>query len=289
MRADKLLKEIFPELSNRLIEEAFKKGWVTFQGRKCKKGDFLSEKKDLEFGKVRTQIDLIRAGNSSLSVDIVFENPDFWVVDKPAGIPGHTLSFDDQQTLTQWALAQETLKKDDFLQFPPEVSPHRLDTGTSGLLIVCKNQASFKEWRDRFQEKKVTKGYLAWCFGEVKESELEIETEVAHAKSDPSKIVVVGDSRDYRPPILLAKSRIKLIKTAQEGLSLWDIRCETGVTHQVRVQMASLGLPLVGDRQYDPYFEKRGIQPAWHLLRAYSLESGEFHWELPSFEFRELF
>lgn len=285
MRADKLVQKKIPQLSKRVIEEAFADGWVKYKNRKCKKGDFISDEKDLDVSSLQSQLQRFLVGNPDLSFEVIAENEDLWVVDKPAGVPSHSLSLKDENTPAQWALAQTQLKKSDFNQIPPEISPHRLDTGTSGLLIVCKNRASFLEWRQRFHEKRVIKRYLAWCFGEIGEEEREVETAIAHSKGNSSQMVAIRGEEAYRPPILIAKSFIRLVKKASAGISLWEISTQTGITHQVRVQMASMGLPLVGDKQYDPDYAVREINHQWHALRACGLESGDFRWEAPCHEF----
>jgi 23S rRNA pseudouridine1911/1915/1917 synthase len=172
--------------------------------------------------------------------------------------------------VTHWLLAQYPEVGTEFPEVQPTVTPHRLDTGTSGVLIVSKTQRGYQMWRDRFRRKEVTKTYLAWCWGTPKEEEFFTDMAIAHFPGDSRRMTVASEA--HRPPILPAKTRMQ-VKTRREdlGLFLAEVTCETGVTHQVRVHLASLGFPLVGDALYDPRFSERGISKPHHQLRALRL------------------
>ncbi|MFM8268651.1 MAG: pseudouridine synthase [Pseudomonadota bacterium] len=268
-RVDKQVQKLFPELSSRHIEEAIDAGWITVEGKKVRKGDRVRVPQ-LQCLPLQQHVSDLRKGNSKIRLSVVWEGKGEWIVDKPAGMPSHPLSLFDQDTPTQWAFAQKTEMWREFPSVQPTITPHRLDTGTSGLLIVCKNYESYLNWRSRFQSKLVHKKYLAWCFGKAPSKQLRIEIPIAHSPSDSRLMVAVRDQEKVRPPIQEAVTNAQL-RREQEGMSLWEITCTTGVTHQVRVHMAAEGLPLVGDELYDLCYSARALKPKYHQLRACEL------------------
>lgn len=269
-RVDKAIQKLFPNLTRRQVEEAIAVGWIRRAGKSISKGDRVKSE-ELDCSELQRQLTEIQKGNPQLQIEIVWESEEVWVVDKPAGMPSHSLSLFDKNTVTQWALAQSPEVGKSFQEIQPTVTPHRLDTGTSGLLVVCKNKKAYEQWRERFQRKEIQKKYLAWCFGEVQEKKLEVNDPLGHHPSDARRMVAVKGLEKYRPPLLEAHTEALCLK--QEGeISLWEIQCQTGVTHQVRVHMSEVGHPLVGDSLYDQHYTKRTLKPSHHQLRATELQ-----------------
>lgn len=278
-RADKWVKEKFPTLTKRQIDEALSNALVRdARGNALLKGGRLTESTALDVAPLESHLRDLGKGNSELEVSILFESSAFWVVDKPAGIPSHPLSLFDRNTLTHWALAYDPGVKKEFSEIQPTLTPHRLDGGTSGLIVVARTRAAFSLWRDWFQKKKVRKRYMAWCWGYPKQSFYEIDTPIAHHPKSKRKMVVIHDR--FIPPVLKAKSFVRVLARKEvQGFFLCEISCHTGVTHQVRVHLASLGFPLLGDELYDPKFSERLYQPPHHLLRAVELRVEDKIWE----------
>ena len=105
-------------------------------------------------------------------------------------------------------------------------------------------------------------------------------------------MVVAGPGVKFRPPTIPAKSEVELLRKIPDGPSLYRITCNTGVTHQVRVHLASVGLPLVGDELYDDSFSRRPGKPPFHQLRAIGLTWGKEDADrivVPSSAFAEAF
>src|SRR5690606_10773893 len=128
------------------------------------------------------------------------------------------------------------------------------DTGTSGLLIVCRTKRAFEAWRTRFTNKEVKKTYYAWCWGLPEREQWVCDAQIGKAKGKPGRME--GGGRDPRPAV----SAISVL-TVLEDRFLCQVDCETGVTHQVRVHLAASGYPLLGDRKYDKAFESRPLKP----------------------------
>lgn len=272
MRADKALQQLFPALNKRHVLEALEHGLVTLEQRRIKKGDSV-EVSRLELTPLKTHLEKLLQGNNTLTLPVLWESGEEWIVDKPAGMPSHPLSLFETETPTHWAYVQSGRISIEFPGVQPTITPHRLDTGTSGVLVVCKTHQAYEKWRERFQKKEVSKKYLAWCIGESSKNCLDMSELIGHCPSDSRKMLVVSDEAPGREPIQLAQTQARLLMN-QDGYSLWEVECTTGVTHQVRVHLAYAGFPLVGDSLYDPHFSERKRQRNHHCLRA-----SEIIWE----------
>ena len=285
---DRWLKDKFPSLTSRQIQEALDSGLVRLAGKKARKGDKLGSEVVPDVGSLEAHLEKLRKGNSTLEVPIVSENEDYLIVDKPAGLPGHPLSLFDVETVTHWCLAQRPEVAQAFPEIQPTLTPHRLDTGTSGLLIVAKTKKAFELWRERFKRKEVTKVYRAWCWGAPSEAHYEVTAAIGHDPTDSRKMTVI--TSPHREPVMAANSQVRVgIRRADRGLFLAEVTCTTGITHQVRVHLASLGFPLLGDALYDPDFPSRSESAPHHQLRAVRLACGADTFELDSTEFEKRF
>ncbi len=282
-RADWLVHQAFPQLTGNQVEEAIETGLVRLVGPgSLKKGTRLTPEQTLDCEGLEARLVQLRLGNPGLKIAIVHEAPTFWLVDKPAGMPGHPLRLAETETVTHWAMAQDPDIARFFPQAQPTLTPHRLDTGTSGLLVVCRTPAAYDDWREQFQMKQVRKAYLAWCWGVAAEPEWVTENPIGKAKGEGGRMAV--DGRDFRE----ATTAVSVVKQLPDRF-LAEVRCETGVTHQVRVHLSFAGYPLIGDRSYDTDFESRPDQPAHHLLRAHRLECEAVSCQADSAAFEALF
>jgi 23S rRNA pseudouridine1911/1915/1917 synthase len=285
-RVDKIIKQRFPSLSKRQISEALENNFITLLDKKPLKKGVRLDDSAIDFSDFNQHLEKLEKGNSELQIPIIFENENFWVINKPAGIASHPLHILDYTTVTHWAFSQNPNLKNEFNEIQPALAPHRLDTGTSGLLIVCKNKKSFDYWREQFTNKKVTKKYQAWCWGSAEiGAEFVNEREIAHHTKNNSKMVIAEGN--FRKPVLKAKTNFKVIQK-HETLEAVLLEAETnsGVTHQVRVHATDLGFPLLGDNLYDEKFERRETRLRYHQLTATEIKAEEFSFVLPIFPSR---
>lgn len=280
VRVDRWLKGAFPTLSGRLIEEALDLGLVrSSSGERLLKGAKVSPSEPLDFSRLVEAIEKAQKGNPGLKIEVLYEDEDIWVVDKPAGLPGHPLRLLESETVTHWAFARSSGLATEFKAVQPILTPHRLDTGTSGLLIVARSLDAYQAWRHRFDSGTVRKSYLAWCWGAPSASHWSCLDPIGKAKGKAAKWSVGGS--EPRPAV----SHVKVLKE-REGRFLAEVECETGVTHQVRVHLAHSGHPLVGDATYDAKFAERPLQPPHHWLRAHLLRWERFSFSAPTEDFR---
>lgn len=279
LRAEAWLRERIPGLSRRHAREAIERGLITRpEGGKLKKGDKIRPGEELETSPLSTHLQALAEG-SDIEVTVVQEHPDFVVIDKPAGLPSHPVGLFDTRTVSHWALKRYPQARAEFPEIQPTLAVHRLDTGTSGLLVVALTRRAFDEWRERFQEKKITKTYHAWCWGEPNETEFTINVPLGHDPKDRRKMAAAWTPESAAPPVLPALTSVQII-LSHEGRFLAKVTATTGVTHQVRAHLASLGFPLVGDWLYDAEHASRPFQTRLHQLRAVGLATDGFSCEL---------
>lgn len=182
------------------------------------------------------------------NVRVVFEDEDILVIDKGAGL---TVNRSETQkgavTVQDWV--QERLAipqgEEEFLCRSGIV--HRLDKDTSGLMVVAKNQKSFADLKDQFSNRKVAKKYLGLVYGKVAPPEGRISAPLGRNPRNRMRWAVVEGGR-----AAVTDYRVTDYPTAPDGgsLSLLTVSPETGRTHQIRVHLAALGHPLVGDMTY---------------------------------------
>ncbi len=178
------------------------------------------------------------------SIKIHLECDEFLVVEKPSDLHCHPLKESDQNTLIQ-ILAQQYPEVLTIGNLGREAGlVHRLDKETSGLMIVARTAAAYEFLRNEFREKRVRKEYLALCPKMLSfEGWKKIDAPIAHHQKNKRKMQIGG--KKARAALSFYK-----IEKQEADASLVRIRIETGVRHQIRVHMASIGYPLLGDSLY---------------------------------------
>jgi 23S rRNA pseudouridine1911/1915/1917 synthase len=210
----------------------------------------------------------------SLVPEIIFENEEFLVVNKPAGLMVHGVRVSDKRRIDERKAAEPTLV-DWLVANRPEVRTvgddpvlrpgivHRLDKATSGVMVVAKTQAAFEYLKRSFQEHRMKKTYFALVFGMPDRPRGTIDAPIGMKNGSLKRSIHSSK---------MAKSAITEYMVAKkEGqFSLLEIHPKTGRTHQIRVHLASIGHPIVGDVLYG-----KKVQPAFArrlMLHAASLE-----------------
>lgn len=176
-----------------------------------------------------------------LPIEIVFQDADVAVINKPAGMVVHPAAGHDSGTVVNALLHHVT----DLSGIGGELRPgivHRLDRGTSGLMVVAKNDAAHQELARQFQDREVEKEYIALVWGVVQAGR-RIDVEIGRDPSNRQKM----STRAKR-----ARTAVTRITRAHQmpGLTLCQVAIHTGRTHQIRVHLSAIGHPIVGDALY---------------------------------------
>jgi len=267
VRLDTYLASQFESWSRARLQRLIENEDVLVNGKLAKPSYKLRENDEVEVELVSPVGDTFAPEN--IPIEIVYEDETLVVVNKPAGLVVHPAAGTPSGTLAN-ALAYH------FQQLPgANVRPgivHRLDRDTSGLLVVAKTEAALENLSDQFRDRTVFKSYLALVHGRVGTSSGKIEQPLARDPSNRTRMAVV---RGGRNALTLYR-----VKRAFDRFTLLDVELKTGRTHQIRVHLAWLKHPVVGDETYgggrdntiqDPQLRARFRNLKRHFLHAEKL------------------
>ena len=201
-----------------------------------------------------------KAEAQDIPLEILYQDEHLAVVVKPCGMVVHPAAGNDDGTLVNALL----FHLDSLSGIGGEMRPgivHRLDKDTSGLMLVAKDDATHTALSQQLSDRQMEKHYRAIVFGRMKEPEGVIEKPIGRSKTDRKKMAVDENGR-------WAKTEWKVLKEYPDR-TLLDAHIITGRTHQIRVHMASIGHPVLGDPLYG---HKRMPDAPRLMLHAYSLE-----------------
>jgi 23S rRNA pseudouridine1911/1915/1917 synthase len=270
IRLDAFVRECLPHLSRREVDQAIRDGFFSIDGHVARKGDRLSAGDRLVFNGSAALLAANPLPDTSLDVPIVYEDSSIFIVDKPAGIATHGFSGRDTGTLANYIAAQHPhLLGVGKNRWEPGLV-HRLDSETSGLVLVAKTQTAFDRLRQQFRRRQVAKIYWALVWGTTNAAGV-IDLPLAHDPRDKRRMRAVSKSLRMKK-IKTWKALTRYRKVGQSAEStLLEITMETGVTHQIRVHLAAIGHPIVADALYgDDRMAKFDLQR--HFLHACRLE-----------------
>ncbi len=194
-----------------------------------------------------------------LKLDIIFEDSDLIVVNKPSGLVVHPAAGHENDTLVNALLFHTKDLSMKFGEDRPGIV-HRIDRETSGLLVVAKNDLSHQKLSDQFKQRSITRLYEAVCAGVPRLPQDKITSILARHPTDRKRYASVKGPSDKllslnkklvcAPPVgKVAITSYRTLKSRPTA-SLLELKLFTGRTHQIRVHMAELGHPLLGDRLY---------------------------------------
>ena len=177
-----------------------------------------------------------------IPIEIIYEDSDIIVVNKPKGMVVHPANGNPDGTLVNAIMA---ICKDSLSGIGGEIRPgivHRIDKDTSGLLIVAKNDNAHVKMSEQIKNHEVKKTYIALVRGVFKENEATIDMPIGRSTSDRKKMAVNKNGKN-------AITHIKVLKRFDK-YTLLQVNIETGRTHQIRVHLSHIGYPIVGDYTY---------------------------------------
>ncbi|MCI6269845.1 MAG: RluA family pseudouridine synthase [Lactobacillus delbrueckii] len=240
-RLDKYLAEEMADLSRSRIKELVQAGEVLVNGKKSKVS-YNVQKGDLIQVTV-LPLEPLALEAENIPLDIVYEDEDVIVVNKPQGMVVHPAAGHPSHTLVNALLYHTRDLADSPEGFRPGIV-HRIDKDTSGLLMVAKNAAARESLEKQLAAKSNKRQYLAIVHGNFAEEEGTIDAPIGRNPKDRKQMAVVEKGKS-------AVTHFKVLEQYQ-GYSLVECQLETGRTHQIRVHMAYIGHPLAGDPLYGP-------------------------------------
>ena len=197
-----------------------------------------------------------------IPINIIYEDKDIIVVNKPKGMVVHPANGNPDGTLVNAVMAK---CGDSLSGIGGEIRPgivHRLDKDTSGLIIVAKNDKAHVKLSDQLKNHEIKKTYIALVRGVVKENEATIDMPIGRSTSDRKKMAVTKNGKN-------AVTHIKVLKRYNK-YTLLEISIETGRTHQIRVHLSHIGYPIIGDYIYSNGKNEFGV--VGQCLHAKKLE-----------------
>lgn len=257
-RLDHFLVNRLPEYSRTRLQSIIKDGLVTVDGKVVQKSGLL-----LERG-ASVVVEIPPQGPSALipeaiPLEVIFENSDLLIVNKPAGMVVHPAAGHTAGTLVNAALAHEPdLEGVGGEQRPGVV--HRLDKDTSGLILLAKNDSAHRWLQSQFRSRQVEKAYLALVDGAPPTPRGRVEANIGRDPTHRKRMAILPDGKGRQ-----AVSEYHTLRS-YPGHTLLEVHPITGRTHQIRLHLAFIGCPVVGDQVYGRSRPSLPIQR--HFLHA---------------------
>lgn len=192
-----------------------------------------------------------------MNPEIIFENDQYLVINKPAGLVVHSDGKTKEATLVDWLMREypeikhvgEPLVTEKETIIRPGIV-HRLDRETSGVMIVVKTPEVFEYFKSAFKNREISKTYNAFVFGHVKADEGTIDAAIARSSSDFRKWSAQRGARGHKRTAVTNYKVLARFETDGQKWSFVELSPKTGRTHQLRVHMKYLNHPIVGDELY---------------------------------------
>ena len=261
-RIDAYIADNINDYSRSMIQKLLSDGKILVNKKICKASYKVQCGDEIEIEEVEAKEIDLKAQN--IPLDILYEDSDIIVVNKPKGMVVHPANGNPDGTLVN---AIMSICKDSLSGIGGEIRPgivHRLDKNTSGAIIIAKNDKAHINLSEQLKNHEIKKTYIALVRGIVKENQGTINMPIARSKTDRKKMSVSRDGKE-------AITHFKVLdRNIEDNITLLEIKIETGRTHQIRVHMAHIGYPIIGDDVYSNGKNKWGI--VGQCLHAKSLD-----------------
>ncbi len=239
-RLDSFLSEITPDVSRSKIQSLIKNGGVKLNDEAKKPSYQLKENDKIEFE--LPQDEEIKIEPQNIPLEIVYEDENMLVVNKPSGMLTHPTAIERENTLVNALLYHFGGNLSDINGEFRRGILHRLDRNTSGLLMIAKNNKAHEFLANQIKEHTITKKYRAVVKGVVEKDEFEIDSPIGRNPNQPHKMAVREDGKP-------SKTIVKILERFKDATYL-ELTLVTGRTHQIRVHMKSINHPVYNDTLY---------------------------------------
>lgn len=249
-RLDSYISKSNLDLSRSMVQKLIKENRVFVNGKNEKESYKIKVNDNITIQIEEPKSSKLEA--QDIPLNIIYEDNDIIVINKPKGMVVHPGNGNPDNTLVNAVLAH---CKGSLSGIGGEIRPgivHRIDKDTSGLIIVAKNDKSHINLSEQIKNHEVTKIYTALVKGNISEDEATIDMPIGRNKKDRKKMSVTRDGKE-------AVSHIKVVKR-YGNYTLIRVKIDTGRTHQIRVHMAKIGHPVVGDEVYSSGKNEFGVK-----------------------------
>jgi len=257
-RLDTLVSESFNHLSRTMVQNLIKQGNILVDGKPVKPSYRVKENEEVKV--IMPELEVLQVNPENIPLEILYEDEDLAVVNKPKGLVVHPAHGNWEGTLVNALLYH--IK--DLSGINGKLRPgivHRLDKDTSGVLVVAKNDQAHRSLAEQIKEHSIKREYIALVHGNIKENAGVIDAPIGRSKTDRKKMAVV---KEGRPAI----SEYEVLERFA-SYTLVKVNLLTGRTHQIRVHFAYIKHPVVGDPLYGS--GKRNLGLASQALHAHLL------------------
>lgn len=262
IRIDAYLAKKDESVSRVAVQRLIDEEKVLVNGKKVKASYKVQENDKITMEEVIAKDIELKA--QEIPIEIIYEDEDIIVVNKPKGLVVHPANGNPDGTLVNAIMA---ICKDSLSGIGGEIRPgivHRLDKDTSGILIVAKNDKAHINISEQIKSHEVKKIYIALVRGIVKANEATINMPIGRSTKDRKKMAVTKTGKE-------AITHFKVIKRyPEDNCTLLEVKIETGRTHQIRVHLSQIGYPVIGDTTYSSGKNKWKVEG--QCLHAKSLE-----------------
>ena len=263
VRLDAVLGELMEDYSRSSIQKLFPKGRIEVNGELCESKKYLVKEGDLvQVDVLEDPVEEVPAGED-IPLDIIFEDDNYLVINKPKGMVVHPGTGNMSGTLVNgivYYLGNDFLKEmDDVCDKDRPGIVHRIDKDTTGLLVVAKTREAFIDLSRQFKNHSITRKYTALVYNNFKEDNGRIDYPIGRDPENRLRRAVNG---------LEAKTAVTNYSVIERmgNYNLVEAILETGRTHQIRVHMSYIGHPVVGDPVYGP--RKDPLKAEGQMLHA---------------------
>jgi 23S rRNA pseudouridine1911/1915/1917 synthase len=262
-RLDRFIVEALPELTRGAVQRFIELGLVTVNG-KPSKAAYKIRAGDAVVVRIPPPPPA-EAQAQAIPLDIVYEDADLIVINKPAGMVVHPAAGHDSGTLVNAVLALAPELRDVGQEMRSGIV-HRLDKDTSGLILVAKTEAARENLQRQFKSRSVHKVYIALVEGHLAPPQGLIDVPIGRDRLQRKRMTAMADGRPSRT----AYKAIEFFDKGTRQYTLVEVRPQTGRTHQIRVHFAWMKFPIAGDRVYGRR-RKTMLPLQRHFLHAQSL------------------
>lgn len=250
-RVDKVMSSLSDSMSRSYIQKLIKDKKVLVNGKNVKSSTIVSEGDTIFMEIPKSIIPDIEPEN--IPLNIIYEDKDLLVVNKPKGMVVHPAAGHYDGTLVN---ALMYYLGDDLSGINGVMRPgivHRIDRDTTGSVIICKNDIAHRGIAEQLKEHSINRVYHAICYGLLSEDDGTVSANIGRSQNDRKKMSVVNSDQGKT-----AITHYHVLKRfEQDKMTYIECRLETGRTHQIRVHMAHIGHPLLGDTVYGPSMKSK--------------------------------